>query len=1156
MVSSFAYRLLAMCSVARAARQSRAGATGAHGIVSLVSIARDRRVRVAASALLLALLVGAADTSADELPDGLLATITVCPSGCDHEFITTAVDSADVGDTVFVGEGVYEENVVIRRSIRLRGIERTKTIIDAGGATGLWIAAGAGAIVSDLTIRAGGGPAGGGIINGGALTLRRVDVTGSGDASGETFGGGIYNVGGSLTLAQSSVTDSVAAWGGGIFNVGTTVIDGSRLERNRARQGGGAVFNHDGVVLVNNSIVAENSITGVGSGGAIWNRDTLAVSNSAVFENDASEFGGGIFQVGGGSYVSNATFSANSGEYGGGGVYAVLGETIITSSTFIGNSGLVGAALSNNGGVFFLKNTILAESPGTNCFGEIESLGYNIDSGNSCNFEEDGDLVNTSPELQPLGNNGGFTPTHALTEGSLAIDAGDPAGCIDYNFYELPTDQRGFARTVDGDGDLFEVCDIGAFEFVPDGGGGPTPTPPPSTVPGDVTVCPSGCDHTTIQAGVNAAAAGQIVGVGAGTYAESITIGRSVWIRGAGALDTLLEAPDGAPSIEIADGATVGLERFGVSGGEGIWAGGGDLTLRNMEVSFTSGGDAGAVRGTGDIVIEDSAITSNVSLGAGGGVHAEGGELTVRRSTIAGNSSAGNGGGILSGSGRVMIDDSNISGNEGQSGGGIAASGPVTIRDGSFSGNRGEFGGAILTGTGALDVQGTAFLRNEADLGAAIYMRGGGLLREVRIAENTATGEYGYGGGVFVDDLLVLIEGGEITTNEATVGGALYARGPVRLDGVAIQDNAAWYGAGFYATTDAIVEASDLVIERNVAQVGGGGAYVSGAELTLTDVRVQGNSSERMGGGIMARGDASVILRGSDVMTNTAETGGGIAALVDAALAPTLDIEDANIVDNEAYGHEPEEEGEPVLGFGGGIYGDGATIALRRATVGGNDGVKGGGVASTGSLAMENVTIADNAAIDGGGGLWLEGAADLVHLTISANVVDPETLGGGAVYISGTASIDIANSILAPSLGATSCTAGGVRMRSQGHNLDADGSCGLAGTGDLSGADPMLQPLGWNGGRMQTLALVEDSPAVDAVADGACLGLSGAALNADQRGGRRPVDGDRDGTAACDIGAFELDEAFEPPPTPTPPPTVTPPPSGIVSTIYMPRASR
>ena len=68
--------------------------------------------------------------------------------------------------------------------------------------------------------------------------------------------------------------------------------------------------------------------------------------------------------------------------------------------------------------------------------------------------------------LGPLKNNGGPTQTHALVAGSPAIDAGDPGGCRDNSGALLQTDQRGFARHVDGNNDGTARCDIGAVEGV------------------------------------------------------------------------------------------------------------------------------------------------------------------------------------------------------------------------------------------------------------------------------------------------------------------------------------------------------------------------------------------------------------------------------------------------------------------------------------------------------------------------------------------------------------------------------------------------------------------------------------------------------------------------------------------------------------------
>ncbi len=68
----------------------------------------------------------------------------------------------------------------------------------------------------------------------------------------------------------------------------------------------------------------------------------------------------------------------------------------------------------------------------------------------------------------------------------------------------------------------------------------------------------------------------------------------------------------------------------------------------------------------------------------------------------------------------------------------------------------------------------------------------------------------------------------------------------------------------------------------------------------------------------------------------------------------------------------------------------------------------------------------------------------------------------------------------------------------------------------------MLGPLADNGGPTQTLALLPGSPAIDAGDDALCP-------STDQRGEIRPQDGNNDGLAKCDIGAFELGPDVIPP---------------------------
>jgi hypothetical protein len=76
----------------------------------------------------------------------------------------------------------------------------------------------------------------------------------------------------------------------------------------------------------------------------------------------------------------------------------------------------------------------------------------------------------------------------------------------------------------------------------------------------------------------------------------------------------------------------------------------------------------------------------------------------------------------------------------------------------------------------------------------------------------------------------------------------------------------------------------------------------------------------------------------------------------------------------------------------------------------------------------------------------------------------------------------------------------------------------LSAEGDVSNVDPLLGSLANNGGGIETEALLVGSPAIDA-------GSSMSYLPTDERGILRPQDGDGDGTAISDIGAYELEAA-------------------------------
>jgi hypothetical protein len=124
---------------------------------------------------------------------------------------------------------------------------------------------------------------------------------------------------------------------------------------------------------------------------------------------------------------------------------------------------------------------------------------------------------------------------------------------------------------------------------------------------------------------------------------------------------------------------------------------------------------------------------------------------------------------------------------------------------------------------------------------------------------------------------------------------------------------------------------------------------------------------------------------------------------------------------------------------------------------------------------------------------------------------------GGGIYVD-DGDVTLKNSIVSNNSGGDF---GGASITSLGYNLDSDGTGVLSGPGDFSNTDPLLGPLTDNGGPTFTHALLAGSPAID-------TGDPTDFPHTDQRGINRPVDGDGDGTATCDIGAYEYEPAVEP----------------------------
>jgi hypothetical protein len=205
--------------------------------------------------------------------------------------------------------------------------------------------------------------------------------------------------------------------------------------------------------------------------------------------------------------------------------------------------------------------------------------------------------------------------------------------------------------------------------------------------------------------------------------------------------------------------------------------------------------------------------------------------------------------------------------------------------------------------------------------------------------------------------------------------------------------------------------------------------------------------------------------------------------------------------------------------YGGAIYNRGA-VQVIDSTIVGNKATQGGAIyVRRGSLELFNSTISDNQAGDQGGGIrGREGALALIGSTVSRNRAG----GGGGISVASRATMSLRNSIVAGNLSGGDCALERASSAtSEGYNVDGDGTCGLdRRLDDRPNVDPGLGPLAGYGGATPTHALYANSPAVDIIPRGV-NGCGVAPLDADQRGQRRPADGNGDGASACDVGAFE-----------------------------------
>jgi hypothetical protein len=268
-----------------------------------------------------------------------------------------------------------------------------------------------------------------------------------------------------LTIASGKVESGEESEGGGVLNEGELTLAGVVVEADEAKatgssvvmgNGGGIANAATGALMLERSTVADNTAGALATGGlayadggGIFNQGALTIADSTIAGNGAIAAGGGGRSSSGGGIATTSGMSVDSS--------TVVGNAVI-SGVLASGANILGTGTTE------LENTIVAEPEGaTNCPGALTSLGFNLEDGDSCGFDQATDKPDTDPKLSSAGlaDNGGPTPTIALEPGSPALDQGLAAA-------GETTDQRGLTRPVALPGLSAPAggdhADIGAFE--------------------------------------------------------------------------------------------------------------------------------------------------------------------------------------------------------------------------------------------------------------------------------------------------------------------------------------------------------------------------------------------------------------------------------------------------------------------------------------------------------------------------------------------------------------------------------------------------------------------------------------------------------------------------------------------------------------------
>ncbi|SFJ71113.1 beta strand repeat-containing protein [Planctomicrobium piriforme] len=330
----------------------------------------------------------------------------------------------------------------------------------------------------------------------------------------------------------------------------------------------------------------------------------------------------------------------------------------------------------------------------------------------------------------------------------------------------------------------------------------------------------------------------------------------------------------------------------------------------------------------------------------------------------------------------------------------------------------------------------------------------------------------------------VNISGLTLTNGNNSMGGAVFSLGAdLALSGMSFQSNHASYQGGAVFQMTGALSVTDSVFNGNTADDGGGAIHADGGPLLEIHRSTFTGNTAKYGGAIDSFAN-ELILQDSTLSGNFASSLGG-AMILDNSSAK---ISNSTLVLNSAGGN------------GGAIYNERGELVLRNTTVVGNranadniPGGNGGGVwtfnATDTSTAIYNSIVAGN----------------YTGLTLNAN----QTMGSADEF-KGKALVAMSSHNI---IGTTS-SAGGLTNGTNGNLLAVNWTTVVA---NLLVSGIKAPDLKNNGGPTKTVALIANSPALNAGNANEAVDASGNALASDQRG----TGFLRSSGSTIDIGAFE-----------------------------------